>query len=113
MTGWLQKASCIRGTGQDPRTIGLGITGRPERLVHSEPRNIFWGRVIHRGTDTNATDYILYAERPLARLISVAWPTPATAPTPTPERHRGLPLPSFLFATPPLGIRAPAMRSRW
>src|SRR3546814_18795080 len=51
MTGWLQKASCIRGTGQDPLTIGLGITGRPERLVHSEPRTIFWGRVIYRGTD--------------------------------------------------------------
>src|SRR3546814_13356325 len=73
--------------------LGLGITGRPERLVHSEPRNIFWGRVIHRGTDTNATDYILYAERPLPGLIPVAQPTPEMATTPTPAGHRDYAMP--------------------
>lgn len=95
--GWLQKASCVRGNGNDPVTIGLGITERPDRLVPTVPEHVFWGRLLHRGTETG-NDYILFSERPLTGLIPVAQPTPEMAATTTPQGHRGYAIQWFLFA---------------
>ena len=112
MSGWLQKATCIRGHGQDPVMIGLGITERPDKLSPADVSGIFWGRVLHTGTEAE-NNYILYAERPLTGLIPVAQPTPDMARTTTPEGHRGYAAQWFLFACAALLIYALALRRRW
>lgn len=111
-SGWLQKATCIRGAEQDQVTIGLGITERPDRVTPSDTGNVFWGRVLHRGTEVE-NDYILYAERPLTGLIPVAQPTPEMANTTTPAGHRGYAMQWFLFAGVAIVIYILALRMRW
>lgn len=110
-TGWLQTATCLRDAGHD-LAIGLGITERPDRLTIAGTDNVFWGRVLHRGTKTE-NDYILYSERPLTGLIPVAQPTPEMTGMTTPEGHRGYAIQWFLFAGVAVVIYILALVKKW
>lgn len=112
MTGWLQLATCTRGAGTDPLTIGLGITERPGRALPGDTGQSFSGRLLQSGTRSE-NEYILYAERPPTGLIPVAQPTPVMANATTPEGHRGYALQWFLFAATAGVIYIVALRKRW